>query len=63
VVEHSAYVGGKSVRVDPPNFGRLRDNRPRSRRETLDQLAQSDDPDVRRQVTWGMSAGSSDLRP
>lgn len=47
------------LRGDPPNFGRLRDHRPRSGRKTLDRLAQLGDPDARRQATWGMSGKSS----
>jgi hypothetical protein len=43
-------------RIDPSNFEHLRDHRRRSGRKTLDQLAQSDDPGGRAQVTGAMSA-------
>ncbi|WP_206526898.1 hypothetical protein, partial [Paragemmobacter kunshanensis] len=42
-------------RLDPPDFGRLRDDRHRSGRRTLAQRAKSGDLEVKRQATWGMS--------
>ena len=42
-------------RLDPPDFGRLRDDRHRSGRKTLAQRAKSGDLEVKRQATWGMS--------
>ena len=49
-------------RLDPPDFGRLRDDRHRSRRKMLVQLAKSGDLDVKRQATWGMSVEVFDSR-
>ncbi|WP_374661005.1 hypothetical protein, partial [Phenylobacterium sp.] len=43
-------------RLDPPDFGRLRDDRHRSGRKTLAQRAKSGDLEVKRRATWGMSA-------
>ncbi|OAT81660.1 hypothetical protein A6P54_21950 [Bacillus sp. MKU004] len=45
-------------RLDPPDFGRLRDDRHRSGRKTLAQRAKSGDLEVKRQATWGMSVGT-----
>ncbi|MFH1553414.1 MAG: hypothetical protein ABII76_00890, partial [Pseudomonadota bacterium] len=42
-------------RLDPPDFGRLRDDRHRSGRKTLAQRAKSGDLEVKRRATWGMS--------
>ncbi|WP_198284174.1 hypothetical protein, partial [Bacillus cereus] len=42
-------------RLDPPDFGRLRDDRHRSGRKTLAQRAKSGDLEVKRKATWGMS--------
>ncbi|MDF8335860.1 hypothetical protein, partial [Novosphingobium cyanobacteriorum] len=44
---------------DPPDFGRLRDDRHRSGRKTLAQRAKSGDLEVKRQATWGMSVTSA----
>src|SRR3546814_18001668 len=45
-------------RLDPPDFGRLRDDRHRSGRKTLAQRAKSGDLEVKRRATWGMSDGN-----
>ena len=52
----------KPHRGNSPNFGRARDQRRRSGRKTLDQVAQSGDLDVRRQATWGMSVFTVDVK-
>ncbi|MBU4061445.1 MAG: hypothetical protein KKF90_06255, partial [Alphaproteobacteria bacterium] len=48
-------------RLDPPDFGRLRDDRHRSGRKTLAQRAKSGELEVKRQATWGMSVKMSVL--
>ncbi|WP_203232284.1 hypothetical protein, partial [Gemmobacter caeruleus] len=47
--------------LDPPDFGRLRDDRHRSGRKTLAQRAKSGDLEVKRQATWGMSVRRGSL--
>jgi hypothetical protein len=56
--EKAALPGQNAAgsRLDPPDFGRLRDDRHRSGRKTLAQRAKSGDLEVKRQATWGMSA-------
>ncbi|WP_206526931.1 hypothetical protein, partial [Paragemmobacter kunshanensis] len=48
-------------RLDPPDFGRLRDDRHRSGRKTLAQRAKSGDLEVKRRATWGMSVHTPDI--